>query len=77
MPLTSLGNLAMQAGDLASARSLLEEGLALRREVKHPVTIGISAKLSVGGGEGVCHSRPVAFHGLGPAGLPCHSDHVR
>ena len=31
------------------------------------VTTGISAKFSVGGGEGVCHSRPVAPHGLGSA----------
>jgi hypothetical protein len=30
-------------------------------------TTGVTAKLSVGGGDGVCHSSPVAPHGFGPA----------
>ena len=31
----------------------------------------------VGGGEGVCHSRPVACHGFGPAIGPYFRDQIR
>ena len=34
------------------------------------VTTGVTSKFSVGGGEGVFHSKPVAGHGLSPATLP-------
>ena len=42
-----------------------------RRSMYGPVvTTGVTLKLSGGGGEGVCHSSPVACHGLGPARRP-------
>ena len=34
------------------------------------VTIGVVTKFSVGGGDGVCHSSPVARHGFAGATLP-------
>ena len=39
------------------------------------VTTGVASKFSVGGGDGVCHSRPVAFQGLEGAGGPYRIDH--
>ncbi|MEM5389911.1 hypothetical protein VSR68_41310 [Paraburkholderia phymatum] len=33
-------------------------------------TMGVCSKLCLGGGEDVCHSRPVARHGLDPARSP-------
>ena len=41
------------------------------------VTRGVTAKFSVGGGDGISHSRPEAPHGLGPATAPYFSDHKR
>ena len=35
------------------------------------------SKLCVGGGERVCHSRPLAAHGLAPARAPWRSDQAR
>src|SRR5947209_4960816 len=40
-------------------------------------TTGISSKLFVDGGLGVCHSSPVALHGFDPALFPKNSDSVR
>jgi hypothetical protein len=34
------------------------------------VTTGVVVKFSVGGGDGVCHSSPVARHGLAGAIAP-------
>ena len=39
------------------------------------VTTGVTSKFSVGGGDAVCHSRPVAPHGFGGASGPYLSDH--
>ena len=41
------------------------------------VTVGVSKKFSVGGGDVVVHSRPLAPNGLVPATLPYRSDHIR
>src|SRR5579875_363551 len=39
--------------------------------------MGVTSKLCVGGGEGTCHSNPVARHGLAPARGPYFQDQVR
>ncbi len=41
------------------------------------VTVGVTAKFSVGGGDVVSHSSPDAPHGFAPAGFPYLSDHAR
>src|SRR6188508_1028344 len=42
-----------------------------------PVTTGVFMKLCFGGGEGVCHSKPVARHGFGPAARPRLIDQIK
>ena len=41
------------------------------------MTTGVTGKFSVGGGDGVCHSRPVARHGLSTASFPYRIDQIR
>ena len=41
------------------------------------VTTGVTSKFSVGGGEAVVHSSPLAPHGLGPATGPYRADQIR
>src|SRR5207253_10856325 len=41
------------------------------------LTIGLSVKFSVGGGDVVCHSSPVASHGFWDATSPYHKDQTR
>ena len=41
------------------------------------VTTGVTSKFSVGGGEAVVHSSPLAPHGLGPASGPYRTDQIK
>jgi len=41
------------------------------------VTTGVTSKFSVGGGEEVVHSSPLAPHGLGPATGPYRADQIK
>src|SRR5688572_5655913 len=41
------------------------------------VTIGVTAKFSVGGGDGISHSRPLAPHGFAGAGFPLKIEYVK
>ena len=41
------------------------------------VTTGVTSKFSVGGGEAVVHSSPLAPHGLGPATGPYRADQIK
>src|SRR4051812_35364215 len=53
--------------------SLIRQPLVVVRLIVHD---GVSMKFSVGGGDWICHSRPVARQGLEPAIAPYFSDHV-
>jgi hypothetical protein len=41
-----------------------------------PVTVGISPKFSIGGGEETCHSSVCAFHGFATARSPRRQERI-
>src|SRR5438477_10384921 len=66
--------------DVGRVHSYFQSGSAgcLRSQSgRRLLTVGMTAKLYAGGGEGVDHSRVQASHGSLPAALPLKYDHTR